>query len=252
MKITKNQDKVNAKIEKLNAKLEKILTGAEDKKFAKKLQESENWIQENMIQTNRPRSFYAVNTIESLKQDAINDIKYDIEEAQKALAEAIEKDERLTAREEKKLAKQNERECAYANAPECLIKFGAELQKHIAEQHKQHFEKIAKLFNKIACGESSLTDIQKNQIWCEYRQLVGMDFDKEAQNTVDYLIIDLMKRVEKKVGQITDIAGMSIKRGNHLPVLNGIIIGTKGKTYVESIEAGGYNIQCAHIRVVLH
>ena len=61
---------------------------------------------------------------------------------------------------------------------------------------------------------------------------------------------DLVRRVSELVGEIKDASNLSI--GNQRGELNGIIIGENGKVRVETISAGGYNIQRFHYRVLLH
>lgn len=62
-------------------------------------------------------------------------------------------------------------------------------------------------------------------------------------------MIDLMNRVNDVVGTITDATGLGIsEKGN----LDGIIKGTKADAKVETIGAGGYNIQCFHYRTLVH
>ena len=34
--------------------------------------------------------------------------------------------------------------------------------------------------------------------------------------------------------------------------INGIIVGTEGKAKIQTIGAGGYNIQCFHFRTLIH
>ena len=60
---------------------------------------------------------------------------------------------------------------------------------------------------------------------------------------------DLCNRISAVVGEITDVRGLSI--GYKSGELNGVVIGTKGKAKVETIGAGGYNIQCFHYRVLV-
>lgn len=71
------------------------------------------------------------------------------------------------------------------------------------------------------------------------------DLDQEADNKYDFII----ERTNAIVGQITDAAHLEIGgKGD----LNGYIIGTKGTAKVQTIGAGGYNIQCYHFRTLIH
>ncbi len=67
------------------------------------------------------------------------------------------------------------------------------------------------------------------------------------------LIIDLIYRVRKITGEITDWSDIRASVGTGgFTVLNGTVIGKEGIACVESITAGGYNIQRLHIRVLVH
>lgn len=58
----------------------------------------------------------------------------------------------------------------------------------------------------------------------------------------------LIKRITKDVGEIIDASGLRI--GNNGEI-NGYIYGTKGAVEIETISAGGWNIQCFHFRVLI-
>ena len=58
---------------------------------------------------------------------------------------------------------------------------------------------------------------------------------------------DLYNRVVAFTGEITDASG--IRWGGKC--LDGIIIGKEGKAIVETIGAGGYNIQRWHLRTLV-
>ena len=60
---------------------------------------------------------------------------------------------------------------------------------------------------------------------------------------------DLIERTNKIVGQITDANRLQINEKDNL---DGFITGTKGTAKVETIGAGGYNIQCFHFRTLIH
>lgn len=69
--------------------------------------------------------------------------------------------------------------------------------------------------------------------------------DQEANNKYDFIV----ERTNSIVGQITDASGLSVgNKGD----LNGIIVGTRGNASVQTIGAGGYNIQCYHFRTLIH
>jgi hypothetical protein len=59
---------------------------------------------------------------------------------------------------------------------------------------------------------------------------------------------DLVKRITEKSGEIVDISKLKIAANGDL---NGVVIGKKNKVEVETISAGGYNIQCFHYRVLV-
>ncbi len=76
--------------------------------------------------------------------------------------------------------------------------------------------------------------------------------DDNVQASED-LIIDLIYRVRKITGEITDWSNIRATAGTGgFTVLNGLVIGKEGRASIESITAGGYNIQRLHIRVLVH
>lgn len=76
---------------------------------------------------------------------------------------------------------------------------------------------------------------------------------RSNENDARVMIIDLYNRVKAITGEVTDWSGIRYSAGNNFnAVLNGIVIGKEGRARVESILAGGYNIQRLHIRVLVH
>lgn len=61
---------------------------------------------------------------------------------------------------------------------------------------------------------------------------------------------DLCNRITSVVGEILDVSNLSI--GEKQGELNGIVVGSKAKAKVETIGAGGWNIQCFHYRVLVN
>jgi len=88
-----------------------------------------------------------------------------------------------------------------------------------------------------------------------YGHYVLKGFDIEKLNKIlarekESKYFDLCNRISEVVGEITDARGLSI--GNRHGELNGVVDGTKGSARIETIGAGGYNIQCFHYRVLVH
>ena len=71
------------------------------------------------------------------------------------------------------------------------------------------------------------------------------DLTKEWNRKYDFII----ERTNEIVGTITDASNLKVgAKGD----LNGYIIGTRGKAKVQTIGAGGYNIQCFHFRTLIN
>lgn len=59
----------------------------------------------------------------------------------------------------------------------------------------------------------------------------------------------LINSITDITGEITDASGLRIGgKGD----INGLIKGVKGNAYIQTIGAGGYNIQCFHYRTLVH
>ena len=113
---------------------------------------------------------------------------------------------------------------------------------------------------------------RRDKIIADYRELDYKEFSKKYTHaevvfkgksdeqihddnvqSAENLIIDLIYRVRKITGEITDWSDIRASAGTGgFTVLNGTVIGKEGIACVESITAGGYNIQRLHIRVLVH
>lgn len=71
------------------------------------------------------------------------------------------------------------------------------------------------------------------------------DLVQEANRKYDFII----ERTNHIVGTITNASNLELGEKDDL---NGYIIGTKGKAKVQTIGAGGYNIQCFHFRTLIN
>ena len=75
-----------------------------------------------------------------------------------------------------------------------------------------------------------------------------VELDKILDKEVEIRRTKLFTMVEKKAGKIVDAT--NIHSGVDASI-NGIVIGEKAKVKVETIYAGGYNIQCLHYRILV-
>ena len=74
-------------------------------------------------------------------------------------------------------------------------------------------------------------------------------FEKEIKQEANRKYDDMINRVMKVTGKITDASDLHIGlKGD----LNGFIHGEKGTAKLNTIGAGGYNIQCYHFRTLVH
>ena len=77
------------------------------------------------------------------------------------------------------------------------------------------------------------------------REKLQKELDAEADAKYD----DIIERTNLICGTITDARGLWVgMKGD----LDGIVIGERGKAKVQTIGAGGYNIQCYHFRTLVH
>lgn len=80
---------------------------------------------------------------------------------------------------------------------------------------------------------------------CLNEEKLDRDIKNEADRKYDFII----ERTNAIVGTITDASNLYIGKDAEL---NGYIIGERGKAKVQTIGAGGWNIQRYHFRTLIH
>lgn len=84
-----------------------------------------------------------------------------------------------------------------------------------------------------------------------FRSLTDDQIHESNERDAKLLVMNLYARVKDITGEITSWAGIHATAGAYGTVLNGKVVGKEGIAYVESILAGGYNIQRLHVRVLV-
>jgi uncharacterized protein YdbL (DUF1318 family) len=128
------------------------------------------------------------------------------------------------------------------------------------EAHKKYLERIRGRYERQTAergGRKYTVDVKVKEGDLEYiahlmrgsyeesMEHLQADLNEEANRKYDFII----ERTNAIVGEITDAAGLKVgAKGD----LNGYIIGVKGRAKVQTIGAGGYNIQCFHFRTLIN
>lgn len=100
-------------------------------------------------------------------------------------------------------------------------------------------EKLAARSDSVTVRLLDIRDDAEREAWLEN----AMEEEKKAK------LADLIGRINKVVGTITDASGLYIGSKGEI---NGYVVGTEGKAKIETIGAGGYNIVCFHFRTLVH
>lgn len=100
-------------------------------------------------------------------------------------------------------------------------------------------------------GYADFVKQYKYSAW-EYRYATDEEIHNGNVRSARMFVLDLLNRTKEITGEITSWAGVYLTVGtNGFPVLNGYVEGKEGRALVESIYAGGYNIQRLHVRVLV-
>lgn len=215
-KITKKQNTITKKtalIEKKNAQIEKT-TDTTEQRY---LQSDIKWLQEDIKRLNKE----------------IEETKATIEKYNKQLAGELEKEAIFT----KEIPEQ------FKNLQTELVdrwdSYDKEMRTFYREQYKvMDYREFIKEYGSGAY---------------ELRHKSDEDIHKANEKDAKALILDLYNRVKAITGEVTDWSHIRASQGNQgFTVLTGTVIGKEGRASVETILAGGYNIQKLHIRTLVH
>lgn len=226
------------RLEKAQTKIEKCKDTIErhKKQAEKKLQliKDSGWeIDRHKYAKGNNEAYWAICEYESKLED--------IKGAEEKLADA----EQVALNWKIKLDKQVALELTLATeVPEAFKQARAELvEMWVAEDIRARDHMVAKR-NKL-----SYKEFRKIWTYTEEEALNHTDeeFGAIEEREADYWLINLYNRVKEITGEVTDCS--YLRWGGKC--LDGYVIGKNGRASVETIGAGGYNIQRYHLRVLV-
>lgn len=154
--------------------------------------------------------------------------------------------------EKQKTLKKWQTKLEEVNAEAKILRKIPEQLKQLQEQVTQELIKSEKRYREIMItdkSEMTHEEFYEKYTWSEYYKyyyITDEEIEKECKKESKYWVLDLISRVEKKVGEITK---WNLRLADRC--LNGYVEGTKGTATIETIYAGGWNIQCLHTRVLV-
>lgn len=234
-------NKAEAKVEKINKTIERHRAQAKKKLDIIQANgwELNTWNYVGGGPTPNEDAYWTICEFESKMSDVTN--------AQKKLEEAKQVVENWKI----KLAKQQEIETAIANEIPDVLK---QVRNHLVESWVQYDleEKV-----RIYSVKHRMLE-EENKSYREYRQVIPYsreeafqrteeEFRKIEEREADIWLLDLYNRIKDITGEITDTSG--IRWGGKC--LDGVVKGKKAMAVVDTIVAGGYNIQRLHYRTLV-
>ena len=155
----------------------------------------------------------------------------------------------------KQLESEKAREETLKELPDVIIKFKNNIVDVWDRYDNWKLQEIKKIYRDDSIDYKTRRDelvkrFGKN--WYEFKSYLPETIHQNNVKDADTLILNMINRVSEKAGKIIDCAGLRLDRDNQgYTTINGLIIGEKRAVSIESIGAGGYNIQRYHIRVLV-
>lgn len=214
----------------------------------------------------------ALGTISDDLEDA--DCKlYDCVESIENAYEAISDKERVLGRYKEQLAVAEENERIFDSMPGCILEFMDSVvdfwdkwdvlrQESVKDARNEYYELCDRIRAAKRNGEDTeelreyADEIIHNYSSFEWYELPNLSEEEiHDRNVKDAkaLVTDLYSRVCHITGGVEDATDLKVSHGNNgFAVINGIVKGNKGIAKVQSICAGGWNIQRFHVRTLVH
>lgn len=176
------------------------------------------------------------------------ELDYEIKEKTKAMngyADKAAKARATLAKLESKLEIETAKETAIKNEfPAVFTELKEELIKHWNEYDKAQREK----FRNDTAGMTRKEIINKYGYGSSKYNPSDWAIESRNEESAEFLVKDMFFRVREITGSVKELSGVHVSG----PALNGTVIGENGSAKIETIMAGGYNIQRLHVRVLVH
>lgn len=176
----------------------------------------------------------------------IEDLKDDIRRGEREIEETRKTIEKYKAQ----LAGEIEKERLFTTEiPESMKEMKAQLEKEWTAYDIERRERVRK-----AKSEMSYKEWWQKYGKTDYDLIYKTDEEirKENDRDAEIMVLNLYNRIKAETGEVISWDNIFCNNGNLGPVLNGYVEGKEGRVRVESILAGGYNIQRLHVRVLTH
>lgn len=197
---------------------------------------------------------------ESIFQDGC-DVIYEISnyvDSIKSAKKSIEDEKEKLQKYENMLNVEKSKDDLLNTLPDTIITFMNEIISKWNEYDKLKRNKIKQVIKEYDSNTTSYKNFYKMLISkfganaYDFSDKTDEQIEKDNTKDAKDLILDFINRVSEKTGTITSFSNLYLDRDNSgYVIINGIVKGVKGDAKVESIYAGGYNIQKLHIRVLV-
>lgn len=228
-------------IESLTERLQKATEKAEKK--ANTIEKKKALIAKKMAKAEK--------TTDEREASYIRSDIYWLEEDIERLTKEIAETKKTIAKYEAQLAGEMEKEAVFAKEiPESMKLMQTQLVDIWDKWDIDRRENLRKVMDEVGYRE-----FFKKYKLADYDMLHTTNDEIHRHNVNDarVLVLDLYNRVKAITGEVTDWKGIHAEPGTWgFAVLNGVVVGKEGRCRVESILAGGYNIQRLHVRVLTH
>lgn len=185
----------------------------------------------------------------------IDSLMDDLERLPKEIAEMQKTMEKYEGQLAGEIAKES---MFITEVPEILKQMEVQLVAEWDRWDKERQERLQKKYDEVG-WDGFIHGTEEHHYWDKHTY-ADYEFMRESMESIHESncrfarqeVLDLFIRVKDVTGEITDWSGIRCEQGNDFPVLTGTVVGKEGKAHVETILAGGYNIQRLHIRTLVH